>query len=229
MDDLARTTSTHPETLYRLLRALASVGVFAERGDRRFELTPMGDYLRTDHPLSVRPIVMMLCGDYEWEAWGELSHSVRTGENAAVHALGVDVWEHRRRDAAAGEIFDAAMRTLSRSNAPGEVAAYDFGRHHVIADIGGGTGAVLAEILAAYPGPRGILFDQPEVVAGAAAVLAGSGSSTALRSSAAASSRRYQQRMHTCCGASCTTGRIRNVCRSSTRSARSSLTMGDSS
>ena len=175
VDDLARTTNTHPETLYRLLRALASVGVFAERGDRRFELTPMGDYLRTDHPLSVRPIVMMLCGDYEWEAWGELSHSVRTGENAAVHALGVDVWEHRRRDAAAGEIFDAAMRTLSRSNAPGEVAAYDFGRHHVIADIGGGTGAVLAEILAAYPGPRGILFDQPEVVAGAAAVLAGSG------------------------------------------------------
>jgi hypothetical protein len=76
------------------------------------------------------------------------------GENAAGHAHGVDVWEHRRRDAAAGEIFDVAMRTPSRSNAPGEVAAYDFGRHDVIADIGGGTGALLAEVLTAYTGPR---------------------------------------------------------------------------
>ena len=175
VDDLARATSTHPPTLYRLLRALASVGVFAEGEDRRFALTTMGQYLRTDHPLSVHPLVMMLCGDYEWKAWGELTHSVRTGENAAVHALGVDVWEHRRRDAAAGEIFDAAMRTLSRSNAPGEVAAYDFGRHEVIADIGGGTGAMLAEILSSYAGPRGILFDQPDVVAGATTVLVGAG------------------------------------------------------
>jgi len=175
VDDLAVATNTHAPTLYRLLRALSSVGVFSEQSGRRFELTSTGEYLRDDHPLSVRPIVMMLCSDYEWQAWGELMHSVRSGENAAVHTLGMDVWEHRRRHPNASEVFDAAMRSLTRSSAPGEVAAYEFGRHDVIADIGGGTGAMLAEILRAHPGVHGILFDQPEVVSDALDVLADAG------------------------------------------------------
>jgi hypothetical protein len=175
VDELATATGTHGPTLHRLLRALASVGVFSEGPDRRFELTSMGHHLRSDHPLSVRPVVMMLCSDYEWKAWGQLLHSVRTGENAAVHALGMDVWEHRRRHPEAGEVFAASMRTMSRSSAPGEVAAYDFGRHRVVADIGGGTGALLAVILRAHPRLQGILFDQPEVVAGAVDVLADAG------------------------------------------------------
>jgi hypothetical protein len=175
VDDLAAESGTHAGTLYRLLRALASIGVFSERADRGFALTPLGQYLRSDHPLSVRPVVLMLCSDYEWEAWGELRYSVRTGENAAMHALGMDVWEHRRRHPVAGEVFDASMRTLSRASAPGEIAAYDFGRHDVIADVGGGTGAMLAEILRAHPRSRGILFDQPDVVRGAPDVLAEAG------------------------------------------------------
>lgn len=169
-DDLAVATGTHPPTLYRVLRALASIGVFHELDDRRFELNEIAEFLRSDHPLSVAPLARMLGADYEWKAWGELHHSVRTGENAAVHALGMDVWEHRRLHPDDNDVFDAAMRTLTRSYAD-EVRAYDFGQHRVIADIGGGTGALLAEILQAHPDSRGILFDQPQVVANAAPVL----------------------------------------------------------
>lgn len=170
VEDLAAETGTDGRTLYRLLRALASIGVFRELDDRTFELNGMADLLRIDHPMSVAPVVMMFCADYEWRAWGELAHSVRTGENAAVQALGMDVWEHRRLHREAAEVFNAAMRTLTRSSAD-EVHAYDFGRHRVIVDLGGGTGSMLASILRAHPQPLGILFDQPEVVAQAAPLL----------------------------------------------------------
>jgi hypothetical protein len=131
----------------------------------------MGNYLCRDHPLSVDPATRMFGADYEWRAWGELAHSVRTGENAATYALGCDVWAHRRRHPEHGKVFDASMRTFSRETSAGVLAAHDFGRYGVIADIGGGTGAVLAAVLAAHPSVRGILFDQPHVVAGADPVL----------------------------------------------------------
>lgn len=169
-EDLAVETGTHPPTLYRVLRALASIGVFHELDDRKFALNDVAEFLRSDHPLSVAPLARMLGADYEWKAWGELHHSVRTGDNAAVHALGMDVWEHRRLHPEDNEVFDAAMRTLTRSSAD-EVRAYDFGQHRVIADIGGGTGALLAAILEAHPELRGIVFDQPQVVANVAPVL----------------------------------------------------------
>ena len=175
VEELAGATETHAETLYRLLRALASIGVFHENGERNFSLTPMGEYLRSDHPLSVRPVARMFGADYEWKAWGALPESVRTGENAAVRALGMDVWEWRRRHPDDSEVFDAAMRTFSSADAAGVLAAYDFGRHRVIADIGGGTGAMLTSILRKFPDARGILFDQPQVASGAQAVLAEAG------------------------------------------------------
>ena len=172
--ELARSTGTHAPTLYRLLRALSSIGVFTELTGQSFENSALSEYLRSDHALSVAPTVEMFCGDYEWTAWGALDHSVRTGENAATHALGMDVWEHRRLNPDAGSTFDAAMRTLSRAN-DDEVGAHDFGSFAVIADIGGGTGALLSAILREHPQQRGILFDQPHVVENAAPVLAAAG------------------------------------------------------
>ncbi|MGY1691198.1 methyltransferase [Geodermatophilus sp. SYSU D01105] len=169
--DLARATATHEPTLYRLLRALAAIGVFVEGEERTFSLGATGQYLRTDHPLSVDPLARMFCAAYEWRAWGELLHSVRTGENAARHALGVDVWEYRRQHPEEQEVFDAAMRTLSRALTAGFLAAHDFGRYRVLADVGGGTGALLSSVLRAHPGLRGLLFDQPQVLAGAGDVL----------------------------------------------------------
>jgi hypothetical protein len=173
--ELAAATGTHEPTLYRLLRALASIGIFVEDGERRFALSAVGQYLRRDHPLSVAPAARMFGADYEWRAWGELAHSVRTGGNAAVQALGCDVWEYRRRHPEHGEVFDAAMRTFSRADSAAVRAAHDFGRYGVVADIGGGTGAMLAAVLADHPSARGILFDQPDVVARSAPVLAAAG------------------------------------------------------
>jgi hypothetical protein len=170
VDDLATATSTDPSALYRLLRALAAVGVFVELADRRFALSAMGEFLRRDHPMSMDPAARMFGADYQWRAWGALRHSVETGENAALHALGMDVWEYRRRHPEHSELFDATMRTLSSADNSGVLEAHDFGRYAVVADIGGGTGAVLAAVLAAHPGVRGILFDQPHVVANAEGV-----------------------------------------------------------
>lgn len=127
VDDLARLTRTDAPALYRLLRALASIGIFHEDGERRFALNATAEYLRRDHPLSVDPITRMFGAGYQWRAWGALRHSVDTGGNAAVHALGTDVWEHRRRHPADGAIFDAAMRTLSRGSIAAVLAAHDFG------------------------------------------------------------------------------------------------------
>ncbi len=124
-----------------------------------------------DHPLTLAPVARLLAGGYEWNAWGELMHSVRTGENAARHILGTDVWEYRRRHPDDSDVFDAAMRTLSSADTTALIAAYDFGRHSIIADIGGGTGAVLASIMHAFPRASGILFDQPHVVANAPTLL----------------------------------------------------------
>jgi hypothetical protein len=175
VDDLAAATSTHAPTLYRLLRALASVGVFDEDDARRFSLTSMGEYLRSDHPTSLAHIARMYGADYQWQAWGALMQSVRTGENAAKLALGESVWDYRRDHPEHGQVFDAAMRTQSRSSAPAEIAAHDFGRYNTIVDVGGGTGAMLVALLAAHAKARGILFDQPHVVSAAGAVLEGAG------------------------------------------------------
>jgi len=169
--DLARDTQTHEPTLYRLLRALASLGLFQEESDRRFSLTPMGALLRSDAPVSLRAVARFFGREYHWTAWGHLLQSVRTGENASRAALGTDVWTYRERHPEENEIFNAAMAALSRAGAATEIAAYDFGRHRVIADIAGGTGALLAAILRKHAGARGILFDQPHVVADAPAML----------------------------------------------------------
>ena len=149
--------------------------MFHEDGERRFALTPMGQLLRSDAPVSVAAVARFFGRDYHWTAWGHLLHSVRTGENASRAALGMDVWTYRERHPEENEIFNAAMAALSAAGAPQEMAAYDFGRHRVIADVAGGTGAWLAATLREHPDAHGILFDQPHVVAAAGAILDGAG------------------------------------------------------
>jgi O-methyltransferase domain/Dimerisation domain len=173
--DLAAVTDTNAAALYRLLRALASIGVFHEDDRGCFALTAMGGLLCRDHPQSIDPAVRMFCADYQWRAWRELGYSVRTGGNAALSALGMDVWEYRRRNPQDGVVFDAAMRTMAASYVPAIVDAYDFGRHRVVADIGGGTGTLLAAILRAHPSIHGILAEQPHVLRDAQPVLAAAG------------------------------------------------------
>jgi O-methyltransferase domain/Dimerisation domain len=174
-DDLAAKTKTQPAVLYRLLRALAAAGVFHEESGKRFSLTPMGACLKSDAPVPVGPWAAHMGRPYYWSAWGDLLHSVRTGETAFRHVHGASVWDYRVEHPDDGCVFDAAMRGLSGQVAKAIADAYDFGAFARVVDVGGGTGTLLAAILAANPGLRGVLFDQPQVVAGAAAVLGAAG------------------------------------------------------
>ena len=174
-DELAGATGTHPPSLYRLLRALAAEGIFEELDDRRFALTPKAELLRSDAPGSLRDWGIFIGRPYFWQGWGELLHSVTTGKSGVEKVVGMDTWEWRQRHPEDGAAFDRAMTAMTRALSPAIVAAYDWGQFGVIADIAGGHGAQLAGILARHRNTRGILFDQPHVVAGAAPVLEAAG------------------------------------------------------
>jgi hypothetical protein len=171
-DELAAATDTHADSLYRLLRALATIGVLHEQPRGRFALTPMGERLRSDVEGSFAGWARFMGRPYFWEAWTALEHSVRTGENAFRAVHGTDVWTYRSQHPDESAIFDGAMASRTGAANCSILAAYDFSRFGIVADIGGGNGTLLAALLAANPQMRGILFDQPHVVAGAADVLA---------------------------------------------------------
>jgi hypothetical protein len=165
-DELAAATEADPGTLYRLLRALAALGVFREEPGRRFTLTELGRPLRTDAPDSVAGWAVLIGRPYYRDGWSHLVESVRADENAFRLAYGMSVWEYRAQHPEKGAIFDAAMASSSRLVIDSLLAAYDFGRFGTIVDVGGGNGALLAALLAEYPNMRGVLFDQPHVVQG---------------------------------------------------------------
>jgi len=170
--ELAALTKTHPDSLYRLLRALAAVDVFREDEGRKFTLTPMGDCLRTDSATPLGAWAEVVGSPYFWQAWGHLLHSVQTGENAFQNLNGKDVWQFRAEHSEYGATFDRAMSQLSRGSAEAVIRTYDFSVFRHIVDVGGGQGLMLAAILRAHPHMRGTLFDQADVVAGAKAVFA---------------------------------------------------------
>ncbi len=174
-EDLAQVTGTQAEPLYRLLRALAAVGVFHEDDGRCFSLTEMGACLRSDAPEPVGAWAANIGRPYVWAATGELLHSVRTGESGFRHTHGTDPWDYRSDRPNESAIFDRAMADLSRRAAADVVAAYDFGGFRRIVDVGGGSGMLLATILAANPSAKGVLFDLPHVVAGGPKVLEAAG------------------------------------------------------
>jgi hypothetical protein len=165
-EELAAATGTDADTLYRLLRALASIGVFHEDEGRRFSLTELGDPLRTGAPESIAAWTVFAGEASNRESWGALIDSVRTGENAFRLVYGVDVWEYRAQHPEVGASFDRAMTGHSHLVIGSVLAAYDFGRFGTIVDVGGGNGALLSALLDAYPAMHGVLFDQPHVVAG---------------------------------------------------------------
>ncbi|MHB8577389.1 MAG: methyltransferase [Dehalococcoidia bacterium] len=175
IEELAAATSTHAPSLARLLRMLAALGIIAEDSDGRISLTAYGTPLRRGVPGSVRDRVLFLAGDWYWRSWGELLYSVRTGEPAFDHVFGTSNFAYWEREPEVGAIHDAFFSETARTVTPSLVAAYDYSRFGTIADIGGNEGPLLAAILMANPGLRGILFDLPHVVAGAPAVLAAAG------------------------------------------------------
>ncbi len=166
-DDLATACGAHAPSLYRVLRLLASEGVFTEIADGRFALTPMAEALRHDAPGSLRASVLFNAGETMWRSWGHLVHAVRTGEPAFDHAHGVDFFEYYRRYPDEWAIFDQVMTSQTAPLTRAVACAYDFSPCRTIVDVGGGRGALALGLLEAYPHLRGIVFDQPAVAAGA--------------------------------------------------------------
>lgn len=175
IDELARDTATHPPSLHRLLRALAGVGIFVENEHGEFGLTPLAAGLRSDVPGSVRAICAMRAEPWFWGAWGELFHSVRTGETGFDHFHGAGIFAFLEQNPAALALFGRAMGSLSGTETAAVLAAYDFSQAGTIVDVGGGQGALLAAILKAHSAARGILFDRPATVARARDMLEAAG------------------------------------------------------
>ena len=130
--------------LYRLLRALASLGVLHEADGRRFSLTPLGQPLRGDVPGSLRGWARLIGRDHVWRSWGNLANAVRNGENSFRALYGADVFEWRAEHPEESAIFDEAMKSLTSTSNDAVLAAYDFGRFGTIVDVGGGNGTLLA-------------------------------------------------------------------------------------
>ena len=160
---LASLTGTDPPSLHRLMRALASIGVFDEDEEGRFSLTTLGKTLRSDVPESLRAWAIFSLGDEHFRAWGELLHSVRTGEVAFDHLFGTDVWTYRAAHTEHAAIFDQAMAQLVKAYDASLVASYPFAAFDKLVDVGGGDGTLLIAILRANPSMRGVLFDLPHV------------------------------------------------------------------
>lgn len=166
-DDLATASGAHAPSLARVLRLLASEGVFMEMDDGRFALTPMAEALRRDVPGSMRPLVLFSGGETLWWSWGHLTYAVRTGKPAFDYVHGTDFFEYFRQHPNEWALFDQVMTTQTTPATRAVAAAYDFSPFKTIVDVGGGRGALMLELLAAYPHLRGIVFDQPAVAAGA--------------------------------------------------------------
>jgi hypothetical protein len=166
-DALAGATESHAPSLHRVLRALAAVGVLHEGDDGRFALTAVGACLCSDAPEPVGGWAAFVGRPYHFEAWSALLHGVRTGESPFRSVHGTDVWDYRAAHPEEGAIFNAAMTDIMRRANAHLLASYDFGRFATVVDVGGGRGAFLRAVLDAHPATRGILFDQPHVVAGA--------------------------------------------------------------
>ena len=162
-EELAEVTGTHAPSLYRLLRALGSVGVITEGEDRRFSLTPLGECLRSDVPGSQRATARMMVGQF-YDAWGDLLGSVRTGRPAFQERHGHSFFEHLTAYPEQAQVFDEAMTAFNDRKTTAMLEAYDFSGISVLADIGGGNGSTLVSVLRMYPEMRGIVFDLPGVV-----------------------------------------------------------------
>lgn len=170
-DDIAARAGLQPRRLYRLLRVLASSGILEELDGRRFQLTALGEGLRSDAPSSVAGWVEYMGGALSWQTWGSLAESIRSGKTAYQLLFGTDAWSYRAQHPDIQAVFDRAMFSATALGSEAVLNAYDFSRFHRVVDVAGGTGAFLGALLAHHGGATGVLFDQAQVVAAAEPVL----------------------------------------------------------
>ncbi|MGA9442585.1 MAG: methyltransferase [Methyloceanibacter sp.] len=166
VDKIAAKVGAHAPSLYRVMRMLASMGVFNEVHGKRFALSPAGELLRSDAPGSMRYIAMMFGDPWTTRAYEHFADCLRTGQDGVSKAYGQHVFDVLAERPEQLETFQAAMTSSSTLAGHAVVSAYDFGGIMRIADVGGGHGALLASILRHYPNMQGVLFDREEIVSG---------------------------------------------------------------
>lgn len=164
--ELAREAGAHEESLRRLMRALAGIGLFAEVEKGRYSLTPLSETLRSDAPNSLRAFALMQGSQWHWRGWGEFEHTVRTGQNGVEKVFGMPVFDYLDAHPEEGTTFNEAMTAVTAVTNTGLIAErYDFSQVRTVADIAGGQGLFLSHVLQAHPHLRGALVDLPSVVA----------------------------------------------------------------
>jgi ubiquinone/menaquinone biosynthesis C-methylase UbiE len=174
-DELATATDTHAPSLFRVLRALVSVGILQCDNEKRFSNTPLSETLITDAPGSLRWFTISELGQEHYPAWGNLLHSVRTGEIGFDNFYGADVWAYFKNNPEDAAVFNNSMSGMTAAVNDTLRSLYDFSKFNTVVDVGGGHGALITEILKSNPNTKGILFDSAEVVPGARERLAQSG------------------------------------------------------
>ena len=170
-DELARRVGADPDALARLMRALISEGIFTRRGDGRFALNALGETLRSNAPMSMAGMARFVGHPAYREHWSGLLDAVRTGEAVPPKLRGMSGWDFMAQTPDLVAVFNDAMTSVSEFAVDPVVTAYDFAPYRTIIDVGGGHGRLLAAIIAATPGARGVLYDLPQVVDGAPELL----------------------------------------------------------
>lgn len=157
---LATRVGAHPESLYRLLRALEVLGLVHEPVPGTFALTAAGELLRADSPSGLRDDVLMNV-ELSWSEWERLEDTIRTGHAATPQVRGAPFFENLHRDAERTRLFNRVMQTMVGAMAQAVVEAFDFRPYRRIVDLGGGSGQLLAAILEVAPDAHGVVFDLP--------------------------------------------------------------------
>jgi hypothetical protein len=164
---LATRVNADPDALQRLLRALISRGVFRRRFDGCYEMNHLADTLRSDAVVSMASAARFYGSAEQRERWTLLVDSVRTGSSVVPALRGRSSFDYFADEPELAKLFNNTMTSVSEMTDVTVVAGYDFSAYPTIVDVGGGHGALLANILAAAPASRGILYDLSTVVAGA--------------------------------------------------------------
>jgi len=170
-ESLAESTRTHPRSLYRVMRTLASLGLMTESAGHRFALTPLGAALVSGAPGAARATILTLGGDWAWHGFENLQYSVETGKSGVEKALGEPIFDWLGKHPEDASLFTQTMIGFHGAEGEAIAEAYDFSARRTIVDVGGASGHLLTTLLGKYPGPRGILFDLPHVVREAPALL----------------------------------------------------------
>ncbi|HET6852913.1 MAG TPA: methyltransferase [Pyrinomonadaceae bacterium] len=174
-EELASATEMHAPSLYRILRALASVGVVTRDEGRRFAQTPVSETLVTDAPGSLRWFAVSELGQEHYPAWGNLMHSVKTGEIAFDNFFGVDIWKYFQQNPEDAAVFNNSMSSVTAVTNEAITSLYDFSGFKKLVDVGGGHGGLITSLLKSNPAMKGVLFDAPQVIEGARARIEAAG------------------------------------------------------